>query len=627
MTTPCQERDGRLSPMSDTSSDLRIFLFGSPRIEYRGHSIKLERRKALALVSYLACAEHRQSRDVLAELLWPDLDRDHGRSALRSALLALTTPVATTWIEADRMTVGLKSDVVWIDVHAFSTAHSGNNSHGHSATTICAQCVAHFEQQIVLYQSGFMAGFYLSDCPSFEAWQLAEHEWLRREFADILRRLSAYFVETRHYPQAIKHTQHWLATDPLHEPAHRQLMRLYVANGQRAEALRHYKQSVDLLDAELATPPDEETTQLYESILSGRLSAIQPLPLAEPPPSSVLPSLPSLVIGREEALTEIKERLGIGGQDLRAITVIQGWPGVGKSSIVATLAHQRDIAQQFADGILWASLGEDPGILAQLAIWADALHLSDAGRTNKIDEASAQLTAALRDKRMLLIVDDVWRTEHAAPFRVGGQMCAMVITTRLNDVAIALAPTASDLYRLPVLTDRAALELLSQLTPETTTQYPDEARELALNLEGLPLAIHVAGRMLHTEARLGWGVRELLMEIRLGAALLGAYIPSDMFDASADTTPTVAALLKRGTDVLDAETRRCFAYLGLFVPKPATFDLDAMAVAWNVADPRPTARVLVSRGLLEPVGGGRFQMHSLLVLHARSLLESESEQQ
>ena len=627
MTTPCQERDGRLSPMSDTSSDLRIFLFGSPRIEYRGHSIKLERRKALALVSYLACAEHRQSRDVLAELLWPDLDRDHGRSALRSALLALTTPVATTWIEADRMTVGLKSDVVWIDVHAFSTAHSGNNSHGHSATTICAQCVAYFEQQIVLYQSGFMAGFYLSDCPSFEAWQLAEHEWLRREFADILRRLSAYFVETRHYPQAIKHTQHWLATDPLHEPAHRQLMRLYVANGQRAEALRHYKQSVDLLDAELATPPDEETTQLYESILSGRLSAIQPLPLAEPPPSSVLPSLPSLVIGREEALTEIKERLGIGGQDLRAITVIQGWPGVGKSSIVATLAHQRDIAQQFADGILWASLGEDPGILAQLAIWADALHLSDAGRTNKIDEASAQLTAALRDKRMLLIVDDVWRTEHAAPFRVGGQMCAMVITTRLNDVAIALAPTASDLYRLPVLTDRAALELLSQLTPETTTQYPDEARELALNLEGLPLAIHVAGRMLHTEARLGWGVRELLMEIRLGAALLGAYIPSDMFDASADTTPTVAALLKRGTDVLDAETRRCFAYLGLFVPKPATFDLDAMAVAWNVADPRPTARVLVSRGLLEPVGGGRFQMHSLLVLHARSLLESESEQQ
>jgi hypothetical protein len=29
---------------------------------------------------------------------------------------------------------------------------------------------------------------------------------------------------------------------------------------------------------------------------------------------------------------------------------------------------------------------------------------------------------------------------------------------------------------------------------------------------------------------------------------------------------------------------------------------------------------LINYGLLEPVGGGRFQMHALLVAHARSLL-------
>lgn len=93
--------------------------------------------------------------------------------------------------------------------------------------------------------------------------------------------------------------------------------------------------------------------------------------------------------------------------------------------------------------------------------------------------------------------------------------------------------------------------------------------------------------------------------------------------AGRDTTPTVATLLKRSTDLLDRETCRRFAYLGLFVPKPATFDLEAMAVAWDVSDPRTVARVLVNRGLLEPVSGGRFQMHALLVLHARSLLEEE----
>jgi hypothetical protein len=46
-----------------------------------------------------------------------------------------------------------------------------------------------------------------------------------------------------------------------------------------------------------------------------------------------------------------------------------------------------------------------------------------------------------------------------------------------------------------------------------------------------------------------------------------------------------------------------------------------MAAAWETDDPKPYARILVNRGLLEPVSGGRFQIHALLVLHARSLLE------
>jgi hypothetical protein len=98
-----------------------------------------------------------------------------------------------------------------------------------------------------------------------------------------------------------------------------------------------------------------------------------------------------------------------------------------------------------------------------------------------------------------------------------------------------------------------------------------------------------------------------------------------MLGARRDTSPTIAALLKRSTDLLDAETRRRFAYLGLFVPKPATFDLEAMAIAWEVNDPKPIARALVNRGLLEPVSGGRFQMHALLVLHAQSLYAAEVE--
>jgi hypothetical protein len=198
----------------------------------------------------------------------------------------------------------------------------------------------------------------------------------------------------------------------------------------------------------------------------------------------------------------------------------------------------------------------------------------------------------------------------------------MILTSRLNEVAQALAPTAYDLYRLSVLSEDAALELLSRLTPETVTDYPRESRELVRDLEGLPLAIQVAGRLLHSEARLGWGVSNLLQELHNGATLLQAQAPGDMVKLGQENSPTITALLKRSTDSLDEDTQRGFALLGLLVPKPATFDLGAMSAAWDLPDPKPMARILVNRGLLEPVSGGRFQMHALLVLHARSLLET-----
>lgn len=74
--------------------------------------------------------------------------------------------------------------------------------------------------------------------------------------------------------------------------------------------------------------------------------------------SSLLPPLPSLVIGRESALTELKERLSNSkeGNSVQVITAMRGWPGVGKTTLAAWLAHNDEIQARFPDGVLWASL-------------------------------------------------------------------------------------------------------------------------------------------------------------------------------------------------------------------------------------------------------------------------------
>ena len=117
---------------------------------------------------------------------------------------------------------------------------------------------------------------------------------------------------------------------------------------------------------------------------------------------------------------------------------------------------------------------------------------------------------------------------------------------------------------------------------------------------------------------------DLIKELREGAALLEAQAPADRTDLVNATTPTIAVLLQQSTDRLDDLTRECYAYLGVFAPKPATFDFAAMKAVWEVDDPKPIARTLVDRGLLEFVPDmGRYQMHALLVIHAKSLLPED----
>ena len=67
-------------------SKLKIFLFGPPQLEIDHTPIELERRKALALLVYLAVAGQSHSRDTLAALLWPEADSSRARSALRRDL-------------------------------------------------------------------------------------------------------------------------------------------------------------------------------------------------------------------------------------------------------------------------------------------------------------------------------------------------------------------------------------------------------------------------------------------------------------------------------------------------------------------------------------------------------------
>lgn len=341
-----------------------------------------------------------------------------------------------------------------------------------------------------------------------------------------------------------------------------------------------------------------------------------------PTPRGIPPPFPDLLfVGRADALRDVKHLLGAdGGSPARApAVVVRGWPGVGKTTLASVLSRDPDVAKTYSDGVLWTSLSQNPALMSILAGWGRAVGRDDLLGVPTPEGAVTQLAAALRQKSMLLIVDDVWEAEHAALFRRAmGDGCGLLITTRLPRVADSLGLDERFIYTLPVLAEEDALRLLRILAPASVEQHPDDCAELARDLEYLPLALHVTARLLRKGDRQGLSVPDLLREVRAGAAVLEAGAPVGR--AGRATPPPVESLLRKSTDALDEHTRECFAYLGAFAPKPATFDLEAMKAVWQVDEPAPVVRRLVEHGLLEPLGGGRFRMHALLVMHARSLL-------
>jgi len=247
---------------------IKLFLLGPPYLERGGEAIVIQRRKAMALLIYLAVKGEAQRRDTLATLLWPDSPTKQAHGSLRRTLSELNKIPGEAWVKSDREMVGLApSPDLWLDVVQFQQYLADYPKATPAQLDLLSEGVK-------LYRDDFLTGFTLPDCPDFDEWQFFQAEGFRQTLAGALERLIHLHGQQGEFDQAIIYARRWLALDLLHEPAHRQLMTLYAQAGQQAAALRQYQLCSETLAAELGVPPAEETTALYERIRLGDFSRV-----------------------------------------------------------------------------------------------------------------------------------------------------------------------------------------------------------------------------------------------------------------------------------------------------------------------------------------------------------------
>ena len=338
---------------------------------------------------------------------------------------------------------------------------------------------------------------------------------------------------------------------------------------ERGERRRPYPHTVrSLADAMDLTEADRASLQ---AAVPGRVGEAR-VPNAEAP-SPNLPTPATALIGRERDVEAVVRMMG--GPETRLLT-LTGPGGVGKTRLATEAARALLAAGSYPDGVFFVALA--PLSDASLVLPTIGRSLPDAGETEGLS-SSAALRVHLRDKRLLLVLDNFERLLGAAP-EVTALMeacpgLAVLATSRAplrvrGEREYPVAPLGvPDPTRVPRLADVAgapAVELFVRRARQASPSFePSEANAAAVaaicwRLEGLPLAIELAA------ARVRFlGPTALLSRLDRALEASGARdLP--------ERQRTMRATLDWSHDLLSEPEKDLFARLSVFA---GGFDLEA----------------------------------------------------
>ncbi len=315
-------------------TSLHISLLGKFAVTDQGEPIaSLNNTRLQSLLTYLLL--HRQApqlRQHLAFQLWPDSTERQARNNLRKALHQLRralpmphpndNPVKDPWLRVDSQSVQWRPTRPYtLDVAEFQARLQRATEIDREDHPLLRQTL---EAAVELYD-----GDLLPSC--YDEWIVPVRERMRQQLLDALEQLTWLAEAERAYATAIRHANQLLQHDPLHEATYRQLMRLYMLDGNRAGALRTYQRCVTWLQRELGVEPGGEIQQAYARLQQMEIPAdlVQAQPIAE---AGATP-----LIGRQAAWQRLRGAWRWAAAGHPHFCLISGEAGIGKSRLAAEL--------------------------------------------------------------------------------------------------------------------------------------------------------------------------------------------------------------------------------------------------------------------------------------------------
>jgi DNA-binding SARP family transcriptional activator len=218
-------------------TEIRVSLSGAFELSRNGVSIDLA-TPAQRVLAFLALHEQPVRRNHVAGVLWLDSNEERAAGSLRSALWRIRQ-CGESIVEITHRGLRL-SPAVCVDVREaiLWARRVGDASHAINDEDV---------------RQAFTGGELLADW--YDDWVLLERERLRQLRLHAAEVLTQRLVTVGRYADAMEVALAALRSEPLRESAHRAVISVHLAEGNRSEALRQYRLYRDLLLAQLGLEP------------------------------------------------------------------------------------------------------------------------------------------------------------------------------------------------------------------------------------------------------------------------------------------------------------------------------------------------------------------------------------
>jgi WD40 repeat protein len=327
-----------------------------------------------------------------------------------------------------------------------------------------------------------------------------------------------------------------------------------------------------------------------------------------------VPPLPVNYVERRRELEALRNAVLDDASAARrvALTALKGMAGIGKTILAQALCLDEVIQAAFPDGIVWLNVGKEPRDLVPLFREAARAVGDLLEGYDSLQSASTHLRNHLRDKAVLLVLDDVWNPHDAAPFLMDSPRSRLLITTRDARTAVSLGAHQQS---LDVLTWEQSLQLVSLWSDCPISRLPLETAEVIRECGCLPLALAMVGALLRGKPDRWKNILQRLRDADLGR--LRQSFPEYPY-------PDLLRTIDVSVEALEDEVRERYLKFAVF-PEDNAIPEAAIRTLWRIGqyDVEDTLDQLLDLSLMTRDSDNRFRIHDLLLDYVRLRLGSE----